>query len=299
MRPESMPEIPLPGHPEHEAVKNSAEVLVSKKVDALDIGLDLERHPDLRLRLAEIGSHFDDSVDMAEIIRTVYGDIKGKLGLADEGPERLMRAAVLHDIGKSGPPGAEGEFHAAVRQLFVEPRRKFNPYIDGRAKTVREFADEQGLAERDKIFSALTEAGIDPEREPMIDFWRRHADWTYGILKSESGPDIDEKLITVASSHHLLENQNPAQVDLNSPPPDAQILEVLEEMELLAAVDKYQAFRRRSGDEHETALAKLTSIIGSRQDLPNPLRSAFQSVIEVLDRHKDALSKMFGVGRAK
>jgi hypothetical protein len=299
MNPESMPEIPGLEHPEHGAMKESAEALVKKKVDALDVGLDLERHPELRSRLAEIGSHFDDSVEMAEIIRTVYGELKGKLGLADEGPERLMRAAILHDIGKSGPAGEKGSFHDAVRRLFVQPRRRFNPYIDGRAKTIREFAEEQNLAEYAKISSALAEAGIDPDREPMIDFWRRHAEWTHGILKESSGPDIDEKLIAVASSHHLLENQNPAHVDINSPPPDAQVLETLEEMELLAAVDKYQAFRRRGGEEHESALAKLKSILNTRLDLPEALRSSFQSVIEVLDRYKDALAKMFGVGRGK
>jgi hypothetical protein len=293
MRYESMPNVPHPENPEHEVMRAAAESMVSEGVGKLDIGLDMEKHPELRSRLAELGSHFEDSLVMAKIIRTVYGRLKEALDLPDPGPERLMRAAVLHDIGKSGPAGAEGGFHFAVRQLFITPRRRFNPYIDGRAKTIQEYVAEQDIGKPQAIFDALDKAGVDPAREPMIGFWRRHAEWTYGILQSAAGPEVDADLIKIAASHHLLENQNPARLDLKEVPAEAHVLEVLEESELLAAVDKYQALRARGGSRHEEALDKLQTIILERTDLPETLRAKFLTVIDVLNRSKDALSPYF------
>ncbi len=293
---DSVPDIPRSENPEHDWLKKEAETTVADKVAGLDIGLDLNRHPELRSRLAEIGAHFEDSLAMAGIIRTVYAELRAEIGLDDEGPERLMRAAVLHDIGKSGPAGAESAFNFAVRRLFIPPLRPFNPYIDGRAKTIAEFASEQGLAQSAEVLEAVRNAGIDPEREPMISFWRRHAGWTYDILNSDAGPDIDPDLIKIAASHHLIEGQNPASLSLDQAPAESQVLEVLEEADLLETVDKYQAFRSRGGLEHEEALAKLDLQIRSRTDLPEVLRDKFSAVIRVLTRSKSALDRYFRRG---
>jgi len=299
MRFETLPDIPSSEHPEHQWLKNEAETTVTEKVAELDVGLDLDRHPEVRARLAGIGAHFEDSLAMARIIRTIYGELRDGLELVDEGPERLMRAAVLHDIGKSGPPGKENAFHSAVRRLFIPPNRPFNPYVDGRTKTIAEFAVEQDMNGRDAIFAALQAEGIAADREPMINFWRRHAEWTLGILQADSGPDVDADLAKIAASHHLLiENQNPARLDLRHVPAEAQVLEVLEEADLLEAVDKYQALRSRSKLGHEAALDRLSQIIGSRTDLPEVLRDKFHRVIEVLGRSKDALDRYFDKRRS-
>ncbi len=291
---ETLPDIPQAEHPEHDWLQEQAEKTVTDKVNALEIGLDLGQHPEIRRRLAELGAHFEDSLAMARIIRSVYGELKNELDLKDEGPERLMRAAALHDIGKSGPPGPEDEFNYAVRRLFVPPGRPFNPFAEGRAKSVAEFADEQDLPDRERVFAALREAGIDPEKAPMVDFWRRHAEWTYKILKDDRGPGLDEDLVKIAASHHLLERQNPAGLDLQHVPAEAQVLEVLEGTELLVAVDKYQAYRSRGGLGHEAALDRLNADISSRTDMPDQLRNNFIKVIGVLARSKDVLSQYFG-----
>jgi len=230
---------------------------------------------------------------MAQIIQKIYGPLKERLGLEEENPDRLMRAAVLHDIGKSGPAGKEGDMHYAVRRLFITPRRPFNSFSDSRKKTVREFAAEQGMKENDKVFGALRAAGIDPDNEPMIDFWHRHAEWTYDILKSEAGTDLDQDVVNIASSHHLLENQNPAHLDLEHVPSEAHVLEVLEMSELLAAVDKYQAFRDRGRLNHEEAMVQLRRIMESKKNLPETLRQKFQAVIEVLAKSEDEMKAFF------
>ena len=293
MNPEYIPEIPHPEHPEHDWLKNAAETAVAEKVAEMDIGLDLDRHPELRSRLAEIGSHFEDSLAMARIVQALYGQLREPLGLTDDKPQRLMRAAVLHDIGKSGPPGQETDFHVAVRRLFVPPGQPFNPYIDGRAKTISEFVLERDMARPEEIISALKAEGIDPEKEPMIDFWRRHADWSYGILAAETGPDVDPELVNIAASHHFLENRNPAALDVNRVPAEAHVLEVLEQVELLTAIDKYQAMRGRGRLKHAAAVARLAEAIESRTDLPEALREKFRKVIDVLGKSKEDLERFF------
>ncbi len=293
MRRESLPDIPRREHPEHDPLKKAAETAVVEKVAELRINLDLRRHPEIRSRLAELGEHFEDSLAMAQIVQKIYGPLKERLGLEDEKPDRLMRAAVLHDIGKSGPAGKETDFHYAVRRLFIAPKHPFNAFAESRKKTVREFVAEQDLADTDRVLEALRSAGIEPDKEPMIDFWHRHAAWTYDILKHETGADIDADTVSIASSHHLLENQNPARLDLEHVPSEAHVLEVMEMSELLAAVDKYQAYRDRGKLKHEEAMAQLTRVLQAKKDLPEALRQKFQAVIDVLTKSKEEMETFF------
>ena len=286
-------EIPYQERPKTpERPKSEAEARVMDEVAELDIGLQLEKHPKIRERLAEIGTHFEDSVDMAKIIRTVFGELAKKLELKGEDRERMMRAAVLHDIGKSGPPGKKGPFHEAVQTLFVPPATPFRTHVDGRPKSIEEFMTEQGMSDREKLKADLAAAGIDADKESIIDFWRRHAGWSYEILKGESGTDVDADLIKVVATHHLFENQNPATLDFHNAPKETQAL--LEQTEMIAAVDKYQAFRARGGMDHETTIVQLHKISDARPpDIPQTLRDKFKSVIDILDRNKDALEQYF------
>jgi len=289
---EGLPDIPHQEHPEREWLKKESEKRVADKVAELEIGLDLEKHPKIRERLAEIGSHFEDSVDMAKMIRTVYTELAEKLDLKEEDRNRMMRAAVLHDIGKSGPPGQQTEFHDAVRKLFVPPSKPFNVMDNGRAKTINDFLAEHDFGDNAQIKADLEKNGIETDKESMIDFWRRHAGWTYEILKEDPGTDVDADLIQVAATHHVLENQNPAHLDLENAPPETRKL--LEQTELIAAVDKYQAFRARGGMDHDKTIAMLHKISAARPpDLPQELRDKFNAVIDILDKSKGSLEQYF------
>lgn len=268
---------------------------VLAETDRLDVGLDLRRYPEFLERLADTGEHFQDSVTMARIIEAVYGDLREQLQLTEESPKKMMRAAVLHDIGKSGPAGERGPVNAAVRRLFEPPVRPFNPFIDGRSKTVRDFLTEQSYEDAAAIEAALATAGIEAAAEPMIEFWRRHAQWTYDILAAAPTDVADSETVLIASTHHLFENKNPANLDLESVPAEAPVLEVIEMSELLAAVDKYQAFRDRGGLDHAAAAQRLTVFFNAHPpELPASLRAKYLAVIEVLDRNEEALAAILG-----
>lgn len=275
-----------------ERPKSEAEAKVMDQVAELNIGLELEKHPVIRERLAEIGTHFEDSVDMAKIIRTVYGELSAELGLKPEERERMMRAAVLHDIGKSGPAGTETPFNKAVQTLFVPPEKPFKTHEAGRPKTIDEFMAEQGLQGSEKLRADLAAAGIDAGKESIIDFWRRHAGWSHDILKGEPATDVDADLIKVVASHHLFENTNPAALDIQNATPETRAL--LEQTEMLAAVDKYQAFRARGGMDHPQTIAQLKKISDARPpEIPQELREKFRKVIDILDKNKDGLEQFF------
>lgn len=290
-----MPDLPQPAHPEYGDLRSRGERLVSERVGELDIGLDLDVHPKLRARLAELGSHFDDSVQMAEMIRSLFVDLKTELDLPDADPKRMMRAAVLHDIGKSGPEVGSDRLRFAVRRLFVTPPRRFSPNAeDGQPKTIRDFMVEFdfGESEQEEIGRALNEVGIGADSESILDFWRRHVDWTYEILQSNQGEGIDQSVVAITSTHHLLEGKNPAKVDLGRMPVEATVIETLELAQFLSVVDKYQAFRVRSGMGHEATMSVLNKIVDQHMELPEPLRTGFHKVLDVFSRNGEALESL-------
>lgn len=284
-------DLPRSERAEHTNAREAALRHVTETVRDLGIELDLSRHPEIGERLVEIGTHFADSAEIARIARALYADLQKELELPDATPERVMRAAVLHDIGKSGPAGARGDFHAAVRALFVNPLRKFDLYRDGAPKSVNDYLTEQGLENAGGIAAALTAEGIDPATEPMIVFWRRHAQWTHDVLRAEppSG-DIDAETVRIAASHHMIEGLNPADLHPDSPAHEDDA--TLARRELVEAIDKYQAYRVRGGMTHAEAIARLRSAVANSKAYPEALRARFEKTIAVLERSEDAINAL-------
>jgi HD-GYP domain-containing protein (c-di-GMP phosphodiesterase class II) len=279
----------------HEPTPEERAELVASEVEKLSINLDLRRHPAILERLVDTGEHFKDSVSMARIVRAVFADLCQALELPDEDPEQLMRAAVVHDIGKSGPAGEKGPVHAAVRRLFVPPKREFSAFADGRPKTIHEFLTEMEYPDAAEIEAALngSDLGVDTGKEAMIYFWRRHVQWTHDILTSAPEPVVDRETEEIASTHHLFENWNPAKLDLKDVPPGSQVLEVIEMAEALAAVDKYQAYLERLHWDHDKAMAMLSKFFNANPpDLDQNLRQKYNAVIAVLDRNKEKLTEL-------
>ena len=178
----------------------------------------------------------------------------------------------------------------------MNPPRPFNPFAGARQKTIGEFVAEEGLSRPDALLRTLKDAGMDPEREPMLDFWRRHADWTYEILNKEFADAADRESAEVAASHHLLDGKNPAHLDMAQVRPESHVLEVIELASLIAAVDKYQAFRVRAHLGHAETVRHLREFVSADRPVPPELRERFNAVIDILERSAEDLNAIASEG---
>lgn len=262
------------------------------------IGFDIRAHSELLERFKRLHSseseHFKDSVQMVEIVDAIWDELEKNLPFKLD-KDQLTLATLLHDVGKSGPGGASPE----EQQLIVT---LFNPshYSDIRASgerienmtlidVLRKSDISPGLQQ--KIVKYLRSLGIDFETEKMIDFWRRHADWTYDILSQNQGEEITQETVTAAASHHILEGKNPAHLRPENLSGEAKTIEVIESYEVLTLVDKFQAFVQRSGLSHKEAVAVLRKIIGQQQ-LPDQVKNDFFSILDVIERSGNKLQNI-------
>jgi len=230
-----------------------------------NLGIDVKiEHPEIFLRLKELreqkDSHFQDSLELAKIIEKLWD----KLEIKDVSKEQMILAALLHDIGKSGPAEASPEERAMIQFLFSKNLPKIN----------RENASERDLSikriftetthdfDNNKIEKYLTEKlHIQTDSTRALDFWRQHAQWTYDILKRNAGGKINAELINIASSHHLLEGINPAGISEEEITEGSRALEVIDKYYFLALVDKYQALMERGKKTHREAIEILIQIV--------------------------------------
>jgi HD-GYP domain-containing protein (c-di-GMP phosphodiesterase class II) len=253
-----------------------------------DLGIKIEEYPEIFERLTEIDgsreSHFYDSAKMAEMIDLLWE----KLELKGISREKMKLCALLHDIGKSGPEKSSPRAHEAVKKLF-----QHKPFKDSSTKPIRVALRDENFPGREEIEKILgEELGIDVEKERMIDFWRRHVDWTYEILQAHKGGPIDDEVISVASSHHILDGKNPAGLSLETIPSDAKVLEAMDKYQILTLIDKYQAYRGRSAYSHEEAIQALEEIV-AKSSLPKVAEKEYLRFIKILAESKKELEESF------
>jgi len=265
---------------------------VKESVDRLNIGFRVERHPELWSALAETGEHFDDAVCMAREIDAVWD----KLELKGISREKMMLCALLHDVGKAGPEKRSTELHRAIKQLFAPPRKPFNPFRqqNGRTvpKTIRDFMEETEMRGAFEVEAVLEkELKIKSDAKPIIDFWRDHADWTYDLLSHHREGEVDDDVVTIASTHHVLEGRNPAHVPLDDIHPGSKVLELMDKYQTLAMIDKYQAFRGRGGLDHEKAIEALRRIIEANKTLDTVAKQEYGRIIDVLASSEEELTE--------
>lgn len=272
--------------------EEAARQRVLEQVAKLGLDFRLEEHPELWERLIETGEHLEDAICMARMV----GAIWPKLDIRGMTREKLMLCALLHDIGKSGPETKSPALRAAIKTLFATPKMPFNPFrtVGGKPvpKTVAEFMRETETRDPVGIRSVLAqELGVDVETKPMLEFWRDHADWTYEVLQRNRGGAIDDEVVVIAATHHILEGRNPARVPLDDIHPGSKVLELMERYGVLAVIDKYQAFRGRGGLDHAGAIAQLRKIVDGQKDLPDKSKEDYRRVIAVLESSEEELTK--------
>lgn len=260
------------------------------------IGLDIQVYPELFERFKHLHSpeskHFEDAVQMTEIINAIWNELETKLPFKLN-KEQLFLATLLHDVGKSGPKEATPAEQELIVTLFNPRRYQAIQEKGERIEQMPIFNVLQASDINDSIKKKIADyllnnLGIDIAKERMIDFWRRHADWTFDILSKNQGGKITQEIVRVASSHHILDGKNPACLDCENIPGEAKTIEIIESYEILILVDKFQAFVQRSGLSHDEAVAVLRQIIG-RQNLSEKVKGDYLAILDVIEQSKDKL----------
>ena len=263
---------------EAEAREKGGEMLVNEEFEK--IGVDIEEYPEIYSRLVQLAqgerSHFGDAAQMAEII----GILWPKFGLVSISKEKMCLGTDLHDVGKSGPVDASPELRAIVSKMFTHDAFKGMANL-----SIREALEKEKFKERFEMERRLKdELKIDATEEKMIEFWRRHAEWGYDILKKFQGGAIDEEVALIAGSHHIFQHKNPAHINLEK----SQLAAIV----LLAMVDEYQAFRSRGDAEHDVAISKLREVLAKSHVGKRP-REMAEKVVDILANSEDDLRQIF------
>ncbi|MBN1325951.1 hypothetical protein JW977_03140 [Candidatus Falkowbacteria bacterium] len=289
-------------------------------------GFKIKEYPELYERCVELAnmpeSHFDDAVKMSEIIDILWDEIEKEDNIRFS-LEELKLACLFHDIGKSGPVGADRNQRFMIQQIFNPIYFNINseqfkkaPQFNGknlkekktlmRDLSIKEILDIESFQNKDKIadyLSTLEVHAFDEEKQRiikqkldinkhrMIDLWREHDYWTFDLLNAHGNKNISRELIVVSSSHHTLEGHDPAMID-GKLPNEAIALETLDKYLILTLVDKYQAFIDREGVNHEETIKILRNIVDKskkekRFGANERIYDQFNKYIDLFDKHPE------------
>lgn len=259
-----------------------------------DFEINVEDLDDIVLeRLIEIhseeGSHFYDAIEMAKMIDKNWD----YLGLPTVDKKQMVLCALLHDVGKAGPEQASEEARQLCVWLFHKQNNIPNELkevkerqgvkaVDDREVKVMDLIHGSDYPDPDKARELLTSQGglniANLDNVSMIDFWRMHVDWTYDILSKHISKEVNEIVVLITASHHLLEGKNPAGIAEDEVLLESQWLEIAESYQVLTLVDKYQAFRQRSAFSHERAIEVLLTMVNG-SNLGDSLKEKYSNII--------------------
>lgn len=227
-------------------------------------GLRQELHDDLmeRLLLLEEESKFNDDArrveqameNVLDFLGDHYGHAYPQLELSEEQKSEGRIAAIVHDIGKTGPLSADYDQRLAVIKLFALEEIR-NPRISVAEAVAAGFSE----SEAEQIIENLFTCGIDTG-STMRQFWDMHAQWTHDIL--EFFPDgLSRRSRVIAASHHFDHGINPYNLPESEIPLQSTAIGLIEDYadglqeRVLIAVDQYEANIRRGGSDHDKAIA--------------------------------------------
>lgn len=279
--------------PQDLAVKQEIDRVEEAFIE-LGIYFDLEANHKIIERLAETGEHFEDAVEMTKIIDLLWE----KFGITSVTKEELKLCALLHDVGKSGPAEASSELRACIKDIFT-----YSTGSDIKIKpetTIAQYLELEGL---DCVaYSELlkTDLDIDTENETILHFWRRHADWTEEILEQHID-GIGEKILAIASSHHILDGKIPKVIKkIENIPEDASVIKVLDKynitssVDVVTLVDKYQAAHERGAKTHEEVIKILRGMIDNSPSLEEQIKKRYHHFVDILEQSQTELESIVG-----
>jgi hypothetical protein len=254
--------------------KELKEEKVKQAFEDLEVEFSWDKNPKILERLAETNEHFADAVAIAKIIEQSWEESEGGLN-----KKEMLLCGLLHDIGKSGPNQADEETRTVIQKLFIHKNSETSPTLP-----IAEFLQKENFTDQKYLLQILKEKlNIKPETESMITFWRRHVDWTWDILKNNSTQEITEEVATVAASHHILDQKNPANLDIDNIPESAQFLEITDKYILLTLADKYQAFIERNKKSHNEAIRAIQKMI-EQSNLSEKIQKKYFTILKKIHK---------------
>jgi hypothetical protein len=239
-----------------------------------------------RLMITEENSEFNhDSEMICEAFVNVLASFESKNLTKNEVTQKEKQegiiAAFLHDIGKSGPANVGLDCQLSVIKLFSIKSKVPDQLISDSqliSETLKTFFPD----EYDQMVEGLLQAGISEEMT-MRTFWNKHAWWTHEILLKY--PDnISSRVDLIASSHHIIEGEDPCKVPRQEIPYESEVIGALEhyvdllEGRILTIVDKYQAALVRGGISHNDAVVYLRGVFQKYKT-----DAVTDSIIEIID----------------
>lgn len=269
-----------------EIEKSEKRKAVIEAFQEFDLSFEIEKYPDLIERLVDTREHFQDAHEMARMIDS----IKDRLNLSSVDLENLLTATLLHDIGKSGPE------HCDNNSLSREAIKKLFPhgFVGVLPPTLGEFIkllDKEADPETTTALFSTPEYPVISDMRP-IDFLRRHVDWTYQILKNA---EVDEELVKIAASHHLLEGKNPANLNVEEMESSIKILELTDKYQaykyrVLILIDFYQAGQGRGAQKHADIIVSLKRKVSESELLSEEVKAEYLRIIDnVFDVSEEVL----------
>lgn len=227
------------------------------------------------------GSHLRHSLNVGMIITEIFH----KLDFSELDRVTLMAAAILHDIGKTGPAGAGVGPQRAIMQLFAFYEAPGSRPLAG--STVGDvlkkhfYTREKGEEELRAVLLDLETINIVPTMT-MREVYNRHLGDTHSLLE-ESG--VHPEIVFISSSHHTANGDaGHSYRTLNikhyvDPKREESVMRMAGVLEL---VDSYEASRQRAGVSHIDAVNSLKKRFG---DTP-----IVQKVISALDESLDNIN---------
>jgi hypothetical protein len=266
-------------------------------------------------RLIELASmeksHFEDAVKMAEMVDVIWADLEQRPEIKFNRNE-LKLACLLHDIGKSGPLGANRDQRRLIQAMFNQ--KYFNTKY-GKFKELKvipkdlTIADALGMEnllldeEKLKLIEYLKTLSLhiyypelkkvkveklDIQKHRMIDLWREHDYWTWDLLNEYGNNKVTLEVKKVASTHHALEGHDPAAVD-GFISAENITMELLDKYLMITLIDKYQAWIKRSGLSHQETIKILEiQIKKSREDgiIDKKIEEKFYTYLQIIAKYE-------------
>lgn len=226
-------------------------------------------------RLKDTSDFFEDEMNsrkLADYLFSFYESEHPERSFSEEDRKIVHAGTLFSDIGKTGPLNADEEQQKIILDIF-----NVNNWRDPSAP-LENFMRECFPSDYEERLAACEKLGISRSL-PMRDVWNMHCKWTYDIIAGDGVPKED---VAAAATHHILENVNSELVA-----PDGTFAKDFGKNtrfdrpeKLIILLDKYDAYRGRSGLSHEEAMRALRARLASSAYAEDP---EFLTLIDDMD----------------